>query len=307
MTTTHGERGSDNRGAADGALSGDPVSFELPWGVLRGEAWGPVGGPVVLAIHGWLDNAASFRRLGPALTGHRVIAIDLAGHGLSDHRPPGLRYHHVDNVDDVLAVADALGCDHYVLLGHSMGAGIAPMVAAIDPRVSRMILVEGIGSQTSAPEKAVETLREAVTDLRKSLKARMPVYTDRGAAIDARTRAIGQISSAAAGLLCDRGLATCEGGLTWSSDPRLRASSALRFTEAAVLTILCEVRIPVLVILGDSSPFKVESYYHDRLASLADVRVCKLPGNHHLHLEEATCVAVAESVRGFSGCLPSVP
>ncbi len=281
------------------AIAGEAVAFNLPWGILRGEAWGPVDAPVVLAIHGWLDNAASFRRIGPAIKGHRVIAIDLAGHGLSDHRPAGVRYHHVDNVDDVLAVADALGCEHYVLLGHSMGAGIAPMVSAIDPRVRRLVLVEGIGSQTSGAEKTVDTLREAVADLRKALNARMPVYVDRLAAIDARTRAIGQISSTAASLLCERGLRACEGGVTWTSDPRLRASSALRFNEDAVLAILREVHVPVLVVLGTNSPFKVETFYHDRLASVPDVRMLRLPGNHHLHLEEGSACAVTEAINAF--------
>jgi pimeloyl-ACP methyl ester carboxylesterase len=281
------------------AVAGEAVEFRLPWGVIRGEAWGPMGAPLVLAIHGWLDNAASWRRIGPALSGFRVVAIDLAGHGLSDHRPPGVRYHHVDNVDDVVAVADALQYERYILLGHSMGAGIAPMVAAIDTRLTHMVLVEGIGSQTSAAVKATDTLREAVTDLRKALNARMPVYPDRTAAIEARTRAIGRISTSAATLLCDRGLGACEGGFTWTSDPRLRASSALRFTEESVLAFLRDVRVPVLVVLGNDSAFKVEEFYHARLGSLSDVRLERIAGNHHLHLEAESAEPAVNLIRDF--------
>ena len=70
----------------------------------------------MIAVHGWLDNCATFLYLGAALArvGCHVLAVDLPGHGLSDHLPPGqvseeraekhyilrlgLLYHDMDNV-----------------------------------------------------------------------------------------------------------------------------------------------------------------------------------------------------------------
>ncbi|HAS30592.1 MAG TPA: alpha/beta hydrolase, partial [Alcanivorax sp.] len=90
---------------------------------LAGLQW-PGEGEPVLALHGWLDNAASFQPLAEPL-GHPLVALDFAGHGHSEHRPRHQATHYVDHVRDVLAVADQLGWDRFVLVGHSMGAGVA--------------------------------------------------------------------------------------------------------------------------------------------------------------------------------------
>ncbi len=66
------------------------LSLELPHLRLAAQAWGDPQLPRLLALHGWLDNAASFDRLAPLLCGHfHIVAIDLPGHGRSGHRPPG--------------------------------------------------------------------------------------------------------------------------------------------------------------------------------------------------------------------------
>jgi len=60
-----------------------PVAVELVTGAgtLRGLRWGRSGDASILALHGWLDNAASFARLAPLLMDADVVAIDLPGHG----------------------------------------------------------------------------------------------------------------------------------------------------------------------------------------------------------------------------------
>ncbi len=91
--------------------------------------------PPLLALHGWLDNAASFAPLATHLHGHRLIALELPGHGRSAHLPAGAFVHYgmADYVAAVLAAADALELDTFDLLGHSLGAGIASLVAAAAP------------------------------------------------------------------------------------------------------------------------------------------------------------------------------
>ena len=57
---------------------------------IIGKEWGDATGEPWIAMHGWLDNCGSFDRLLPYFPkNQRVICIDIPGHGLSSHYPPG--------------------------------------------------------------------------------------------------------------------------------------------------------------------------------------------------------------------------
>lgn len=121
----------------------ETIRFEVAGLNLHGLCFGPADGIPVLALHGWLDNAASFTRLGQHLMCCRVIAIDQRGHGMTDHlnRP----YLIWDVVPDVIGILDALGRERAILLGRSMGAAVATLVASAYPdRIQAVWLVEGL-------------------------------------------------------------------------------------------------------------------------------------------------------------------
>ncbi|MCA9779175.1 MAG: alpha/beta fold hydrolase, partial [Candidatus Eremiobacteraeota bacterium] len=109
----------------------------------------------VLALHGWLDNAGTFDGLASHLQGLDLVCLDLPGHGHSYHRPAGTPYHFVDWVPEVFCAAKSLGWERFVLMGHSMGAGIASLAAGTFPeRIEKLILIEGIGPFASPDEEA---------------------------------------------------------------------------------------------------------------------------------------------------------
>jgi pimeloyl-ACP methyl ester carboxylesterase len=267
---------------------------------LAAKQWGNAGAPAIIALHGWLDNAASFDRLAPSLPGYRITALDFAGHGYSAHRPDGVRYHVLDNVDDVLALADALGLERFILLAHSWGAGVATYTAGTFPeRISKLVLVEGIGSTTNDPNEAPSILRKAVED-RKTVDAkRKPVYVTRDEAIRARAQAHAGISVDAATQICSRGLEPVHGGFSWRSDPRLKNSSAVRPTEEMMTAYLRRLSMPVLMIRGRRSLLATDPTPQMRAAQIPDCRSILLDGNHHLHLELDTCSAVADAIAAF--------
>ena len=106
-------------------------------------------GPVVILVHGIASTAVTFRKVVPLLTpGHRVIAVDILGHGASP-APADCEYTLDDHVAALAATIRALNLrEPFVLVGHSLGSLIATRYAAEHRwytrpglRVSRLVLV----------------------------------------------------------------------------------------------------------------------------------------------------------------------
>jgi len=99
------------------------------------------GSPAVVLIHGAFGNrshyAAQIEHLSQR---HRILALDLRGHGESDVPQDGFGLR--DYAEDVIAVCEAAGVDRYVLCGHSMP--VALIAAMRKPeRVAGVALLDG--------------------------------------------------------------------------------------------------------------------------------------------------------------------
>lgn len=258
---------------------------------LAARASGPAEGRPVLALHGWLDNAASFEALAPLLPGIRLVALELPGHGSSDHRPPGCAYHFLDYVGDVLAAADALGWRRFSLLGHSLGGAVATLVAAARPqRIERVALIDSLGPLSEAPAHAPQRLAQALAFRQRGYRPPRR-YANLEEAVDAR-RAAGGLSPSSARLLVERATIGDETGLRWRSDPRLRWPSPYRLTEDQVLACLAAVRAATLVIAAEDGHLPPDDpVTRRRLETVPNARLNRVPGNHHLHMENAARVA----------------
>ena len=102
--------------------------------------------PAIVLVHGFGGWAFSFRKvLDPlAAQGHRVIAIDLLGFGLSD-KPLDADYSLTAEATLLLAALDSLHVDRPVLLGHSYGGGVVAAAALAQPsRVRAVILANSL-------------------------------------------------------------------------------------------------------------------------------------------------------------------
>jgi pimeloyl-ACP methyl ester carboxylesterase len=99
--------------------------------------------PLVL-VHGLLMNGRMFERLGPEMAevGHRVIAIDLLGHGRSDRPPEMAQYSMTFFARQVEALLDHLGIEEAVIGGTSLGANVTLETAYLAPKRVRGMMVE---------------------------------------------------------------------------------------------------------------------------------------------------------------------
>jgi pimeloyl-ACP methyl ester carboxylesterase len=275
-----------------------PFALDTGSGQLTGLRGGTPDGARVLALHGWLDNAASFVPLAAHLPGIDLVALDLPGHGASAHLPPGAEYSLAGTVHALLDVADALGWDGFAVLGHSMGAAIGSILAAAAPeRVTRFLAIEALGALADAEDHTAARLREAVGARRALAGKRLRVFTDIETAVRARMQA-NALSEPVARLLVERGLVEVAGGYSWSTDPRLTISTAVRMTEGQVRDLLAHIECPVRVIYADPpQSYLPESLRRERAALLPRGELVVIDGGHHLHMEDPAAVAAA--IGGF--------
>jgi pimeloyl-ACP methyl ester carboxylesterase len=103
--------------------------------------WGGLG-PVLILIHGGLDNAHIFDDLAPAFSDHfRVIAYDLRGHGRSDAKGS---FDTTTRTEDLCGLMDSLGIAKAHLAGWSLAGNDITAMAGIHPeRVESIVYLEG--------------------------------------------------------------------------------------------------------------------------------------------------------------------
>lgn len=263
----------------------EEIRLSLPHAEVAAHLYGPEDGKPVIALHGWLDNAATFSRLAPLLEGLRIVALDLPGHGHSDHRPAGATYNIWDYAHDVLQAAEQLGWQRFSLLGHSMGAIVSVLLAGAMPaRVARLALIDGVIPYTGEAETAPQKLGESLKALLQVDDKRKPIYETFEQAVAARMKGVGAVSHEAAELLALRGLMPVPGGFTWRTDARLMLPSPLRLSRAHALAFVSRVECPVSLVLAKQGLMTDPSMLE--LIDSLPFDVHRLAGGHHLHLDD---------------------
>lgn len=273
----------------------EEVRLRLPHLEVAAHLYGPEDGRPVIALHGWLDNAASFSRLAPLLNGVRILALDLPGHGLSDHRPAGAGYNIWDYAYDILQTAEQFGWQRFSLLGHSLGGIVSVLLAGAMPeRIERLALIDGVIPYTGEAESAPRKLGEALRALLAVERKRKPVYARFDQAVAARMKGVGAVSREAAERLAQRGLMPVPGGYTWRTDPRLMLPSPLRLTLAHAQAFAQRVECPTSLIIARQG-LMTDAKVIEFIDSLP-FESHRLHGGHHLHLDDDEGAAAIAAV-----------
>lgn len=103
---------------------------------------GGQGEPTIVLVHGWAMDRHVWDGQAPSLAArHRVVTLDLAGHGDSGGSRPAWTMAAFG--EDVKAAVEAVGADEVVLIGHSMGGAVVLEAARRMPgRVKGIVLVD---------------------------------------------------------------------------------------------------------------------------------------------------------------------
>ncbi len=144
------------------SVDGVPIYFEA-----RGD-----GSPALIFIHGWsCDRSYWEAQMEHFSQSHRVVAVDLAGHGES-----GLNRHDWTTsafAKDVIAVIEKLDLNNVILIGHSMGGVVMIEAARLMP--DRVIGLVGADTLKNLEE---EITREKFDEFTASFREDFPKAVD---------------------------------------------------------------------------------------------------------------------------------
>lgn len=128
-------------------------------------------------IHGWLGNVRWWDAQREAFAAtHRVVTIDLAGHGRSSHARAAWTAQAY--ASDILAVTRAVAAPRVVLIGHSMSGAYATLAAPDVANLAALVLVDTLKDldATPTPEQVAPMLAAYRSDYRSTVETVLPSW-----------------------------------------------------------------------------------------------------------------------------------
>lgn len=248
--------------------------------------------PTLLFLHGFLDNASSFANLLPELDNWQCIAVDMAGHGHSEHRSLGAHYHLPDYAYDLHQIINTLQLKQVVLVGHSLGAIVCSLYAATQTKeLCGFVAIESCGP-LSAPEATTSQQLAACFESRVKNQSAIKHPKSMASVVKARCT-ISDLTETQATIILTRNIQKDEHGhLRWRTDKRLRTTSAFRMTEHQAIDILSNITCPRVLILGNQGFDKVKANIQQRREVFNDVPLFTFDGGHHVHMSSVKEVSL---------------
>jgi lipase len=247
--------------------------------VLHTTTWNDGAGAPVVCVHGVTGHSGRFHAVAERLGGHRVVAVDLRGHGRSTWEAPWTVETHLA---DLVETTEALGIGAATWMGHSYGGRLVAELAARDPeRVERAVLLD----PAMHVDPAIAT--ERAEGLRADLSFGSP-----DEAIDARL-GDGSLVSTPRATLVEEAKMHLEQG----DDGRWR----WRYSPASVIAAWSVMaspappwpRCPTLVVIG------TQSWIPNRVPRMAHLQSVPVPGGHTIFWDNPE--GTADAVERFVG------
>jgi pimeloyl-ACP methyl ester carboxylesterase len=213
------------------SADGVPIAFSIEG----------IGAPALLFIHDWsADQGYWAGQVEAFFSEHRVVTLDLAGHGASGAERESWSVEAF--AADVRAVIEGLGLPQVVLVGHAMGAVVAVEVArAMPERVVGIVAVDGLH----------DVLRERQPDAWERLLAAFaedfPGTCDRFVRAMFTERADGELVRRVAADMC-------------AAPPQIATDVLRQLSTFDDRTALESVRVPVRVINSATPPTNFDGH-----------------------------------------------
>jgi pimeloyl-ACP methyl ester carboxylesterase len=255
------------------ALSVDkvPIQFTVEGG----------GEPALVFVHCWCCDRSYWKNQVPFFVeSHKVVTIDLAGHGESGLERSEWTLESF--AADVVAVVDELALDRVILIGHSMGGPVIMEAARLMPE--RVIGLIGVDTYQDFEREFTDgQKKQFITGFRMDFAGTTKGFVKMMFPADADTNLVNSIAADMS-----------------SAPPEVGIGAMVSLLEFKPVELLKEVRVPVRCINSDMFPTNVEM--GKRYAESFDVKYMKGRG-HFLMLEDPDTFneLLAETIAELTG------
>ena len=236
---------------------------------------GPRQAPPLLLIHGSGASGGTWSPVVPALAEHhRVLRVDLPGHGQS---PPPPSYDVPAQADRLAGLLDALGLRRVIVVGHSSGGYMATALAEGRPDLVSSLALVSCGPSPDALLRQPALLRALSTPplgrlvwaLRSDAMIRKGMSATFARPVDVPDDVVADLR-----------------GITYRTFSTVLRRNTAYITERSVPVRLTALDVPVLVIFGGADPRWDPRSAH-RYDAVPTARVELLPGVGHVPMLEA--------------------
>jgi len=263
-------------------------TFELLNGQLSGVKFGH--GKKVLALHGYLDHALSFKALSVFLPNYEIWCLDLPGHGLSAPLPDQDGTFILNWLPLLGRALDELDWDDFTILGHSMGAVVSQLLAGVDQRISNLVSLDALGTISSTQEENLDRFQKLFNGRNKRFPTRF--YNDYQSLVKSRETGLFPLSAKSAAIMGKRAVGYSDQGWFHRYDRKLRDESIWRLSESDTQAWLARIQCSVHLALFNAHQWpQYKPVMKQRIATIQSISVVEMPGSHHLHLESPERVA----------------
>lgn len=229
----------------------------------------------------------------PYLDRVECVAVDLPGHGESQHRDASSLLHYVDYVRDIKLILDALDWKYCHLLGHSMGGSLALISASAMPdTILSLTMLDSLHPLSRRPNQGPEMLKRSLQQFTTWDPHRETIFPSLEEAVIARLKGSPfPQSEASANLIMQYATEKIAAGYRLRSDARLKFRSPLMLSPRQTDAFIQAVKQPALVILGAQGIVQNRSPAEETLKLFHNVQHMTLEGGHHVHMDEPELIS----------------